>query len=587
MVRNSNHRPREAFPMSKRKADADIDFPVKRINRNVFPTEETTPPLISSHIALLSDEIMLHIFEMLDLPQILSCQSVSHRWHQVSTDPELWKRLYFLRFILPRLAHVQSRTRTRIACQEWWNTERTQADEGRPRKDWKHMFKVRHNWHKGRCAISEIDISELSSPHTAIENTPMYLPDRVWRLLRMPDVPAPLVQFDGTIFIAVDKDSDLRAWNIVEFEDGKRKQVAQREFGVWEDGWQLGKPSALAIDGRDATTDVAVGFESGAAMILQLVQEQKSDEGNFGFLKRYLLAPEQVPHKIAHITYSHPYLLTLDVDYRFRAYYFESDEQTLSQPRLLAALQAQALNGPCNLSIRKPRNEGTGPVIASIAYAMPVLNAGWSVGIQEIILDISSPDGIKQTRIGTCFPRAFELAAHFGLDPTQMRAPNVPVTRPSSISYSHPYLLTSHRDNTLTLYLARSTETAITIGQPRRLWGHTSGVARADVAGRGRAVSVSQQGSEVRVWELEPLAAAILRAGDAGSGATVGIVDSVRLENTRLVSKVGSELFLQIGEPPSMEPTAVEWIGFDEEKVLVMTSRIERDNAVTLYDFNC
>src|SRR5271156_2652272 len=279
--------------MSKRRAEADIDSPVKRLHRDAFPTGETAAPLVHPHISRLSDEILLHIFQMLDLSQILSCQSVSHRWHQVSADPELWKRLYFVRFIKPRLAHVHSRTRTKIASQEWWNTERTQAEEGRPRKDWKQMFKVRHNWHKGRCAISEMDISEVSLHHGEIEKGELYRREEpFWGQLGMPDVPAPLVQFDGTIFVAVDKESGLRAWNIGEFEDGKRKQVARRQFGLWEDGWQLGQPSALGIDGHDATTDIAVGFDSGGALILQLIPERKSDDENFGFLKRYILAPD-------------------------------------------------------------------------------------------------------------------------------------------------------------------------------------------------------------------------------------------------------------------------------------------------------
>jgi WD40 repeat protein len=65
------------------------------------------------------------------------------------------------------------------------------------------------------------------------------------------------------------------------------------------------------------------------------------------------------------------------------------------------------------------------------------------------------------------------------------------------------YLLSSHADNTLTLYLVRSSDTVFEIDTGQRLYGHTSGVASVQVASRGKAVSLSTNGREVRVWELE------------------------------------------------------------------------------------
>jgi len=104
------------------------------------------------------------------------------------------------------------------------------------------------------------------------------------------------------------------------------------------------------------------------------------------------------------------------------------------------------------------------------------------------------------------------------------------------------------------------------------------------VAGRGRAVSVSQVGGEVRVWELESIAAEISKAdAQADSSAVVGIVESVRVENASVNSRAGNELYLD--RMPSRIPSTVEWIGFDDEKVLVVTSDRERDKNVTLYDF--
>jgi hypothetical protein len=564
--------------MSKRALEERDEVLSSRKRHQTHPAKDSAPEvaLLFGHISKLSDEILLNMFELLSLPQIIACQTVSHRWQHISTDPELWKHLYFQRFVKPRLAHVHSRTRTRIATRDWWNNERTQ-NEGESRKDWKQMFKVRHNWHKGRCAVTEMDISN-SPPHPAVHEPPRQ--SSFWNEPVL-TTSTPLVQFDGKIFVVADKDNGLRAWDIEKLENGRRRIIGTRRFQTYEHGWRLGEPTALGIDGGGATIDVVVGFESGGAMVLQLSPSDEASGLDFGFEVRFILPPSQVPEKILHLTYSHPHLLTLDADHYLRAYFFESSSFLLNPPRPLATLHAQALHGPCNLTLRKPKSGGEASVTASIAYSMPLFHGGWSVGVQEVVLDLASPNGIAQTRIGTSIPSTYQLAIHPDRPPSQAFSASVPVASPTSISYSHPYLLTSHKDNTLTLYLARSTDKEITIGNPRRLWGHTTGVARAGVAGRGRAVSVSQIGGEVRVWELESIAAAVAKADiDVADGAVVGIIESVRVENASAPARVGKDLYRD-----TRIPTAVEWIGFDEEKVLVVTSDQERDKNVTLYDF--
>jgi len=89
----------------------------------------------------------------------------------------------------------------------------------------------------------------------------------------------------------------------------------------------------------------------------------------------------------------------------------------------------------------------------------------------------------------------------------------------------------------------------------------------------------------VRVWGLESIAAAVSKAdGDVEDGV-VGIVESVRVENKSIAFKVVKELYLD-GIPLEIEnPLSVEWVGFDDEKVLVLTSDDERDKNVTMYDF--
>jgi len=270
--------------MPKRQLGEEVtDLPFKRGRSDIsFSAPENS--LSFSHISRLSDEILLNIFERLCLEQLLLCQRVSHRWHKISTDPELWKRLYFVRYVKPRLAHLRSRRH--IASQEWWMTETTQNESG-GRKDWKHLFKVRHNWHKGRCAISEMDISD---PVSTLENFQISKMGSFWDEPQVSSSP-PLVQFDGKIFVSVDKEAGLRAWDITQIEHGERKVVGNRKFRGYEEGWMLGTPSALAMDGDEVNPNIIVGFESGGAMILQLHPMGASDCREHGFWVRFVLRP--------------------------------------------------------------------------------------------------------------------------------------------------------------------------------------------------------------------------------------------------------------------------------------------------------
>jgi hypothetical protein len=544
----------ENMPKRQREQDEDDANPRKSQFRY-------SPRLPLSPISKVSDEILLDIFRNLTIQDIVCCQTVSHRWQSISRDPELWKHLYFLRFIKPRLSNVRSRSRIK-AAREWWRLETTQ--NGESKKDWKKLFKVRFNWHFGRCAISEMDIDTLSQ--VSMESSLIRKEKEKVDCTYIP----PLVQFDGKMFITADEKTGLRAWHIGSVENGERRLIGRRPFERYERGWYMGSPTALAIDvSGGEPTDIAIGFDGGGVLILRLNSRNGREEIASGFEITYVVPPSLGnPVRITHLAYSHPYLLTLDETHTLRAYLFQSESDV---PRLLTTLHAQGLNGPCNLTLRREKGFSDGTIIASIAYSISLFHRGWSVGIQEVILDTSTPDGVAQTRVGTCFPSTYQLPITPDQSPSYLNPSSIPVAFPTSISYSHPYLLTSHLDNTLTLYVVRSRKDSISISQPQRLWGHTAAVARAGIGDRGRAVSVSDMGPEVRVWELESLAVA---ASKSDGERTVEFVQSVRVENVSPILKMMPRT-----------ATTVEWIGFDEEKVLVVTGDRAQDNNVMLYDF--
>ena len=99
-----------------------------------------------------------------------------------------------------------------------------------------------------------------------------------------------------------------------------------------------------------------------------------------------------------------------------------------------------------------------------------------------------------------------------------------------------------------------------------RLWGHTSGISDADITPRGKAVSVSTRGSEIRLWELE---------GKVG-GSSVAVRPR-QPDLDEVVSSASEGEDVQLDERKN-------WVGFDEKMVIVLKEARGRDSLM-VYDF--
>ena len=163
----------------------------------------------------------------------------------------------------------------------------------------------------------------------------------------------------------------------------------------------------------------------------------------------------------------------------------------------------------------------------------------------------------------------------------------------SSLSYSHPYLLASHPDNTLTLYLVTSTSSSLSISPGSRLWGHTSSVSGAHVGGRGKAVSVSSHGDELRVWELEGgMASSTVRKRLVTRELSVRIRPEEGFSSKNLdvlsnaISQRGPGLGLALEHKFEDLSVTRGWVGFDEENVIVLREKSQGSQALVVYDFS-
>jgi hypothetical protein len=278
-------------------------------------------------------------------------------------------------------------------------------------------------------------------------------------------------------------------------------------------------------------------------------------------------------------------------------------------PRLVHSLKSHTVWPPLTTSLRV----NSGSVVVSIAYAILTYLSGWTVGVQEV--KISETGDLLESRISSAIDQHYRPLAFASRPMTTHLAPASTGlatstalelrhihSKPTSLSYTHPYLLVAHPDNTLTLYLVSSTVESLSISAGSRLWGHTSSVSGAHVGGRGKAVSVSKRGEELRVWELEGgFGSLSARKRLAVGGLSVRLQPEPRKADDLDTAQAGLDLInnqtsvnpetTKVPSSNDLEADADEltltrgWIGFDEENVVVLKEQSQGRQALVVYDF--
>jgi len=443
--------------------------------------------------------------------------------------------------------------------------------------NWKRQYKLRHNWSKGSCNITETQVAEK------------------------PSVPPLLVRLHAGIVVIADP-GGLRTWSM----KGEQRLIAKLNWPVAGSSSSVSVvPTSLALDVTNPDVDrldVAVGFSNGKFIIYRL------ERGERAFAHLYTHPPSS-NGTISAIAYASRYLLTM-TEAQLLSLYIFSDEatdncksSTAGPPRLISSLKSHTAWPPLSLAIRFSPNS----IFASIAYAMPTYLAGWSVGLQELRLTkdgkilesrLASASSQGFTPLSISSPASSRSSPRPGSSPVRgiIPAPRPPSTRPASLSYTHPYLLAAHPDNTLTLYMATSNVEGLSIGPGERLWGHTSSVSGAHVGDRGKAVSVSAHGNEIRVWDLEGgFSSNSSKRRVAGGEASVQVHPERRVSRYHKnfpAARLRLEAYHDSSETSDSEEvdfdhstTTKGWVAFDDEKVVVLREKAHGAQKLVVYDF--
>lgn len=555
----------------------------KRRNVEVLPPPKRlrmTPSGHLDHISTLSDELLLHILSFLPLPALLVCQQLSRRFHVLAGDSELWKRQYYSRWVRPRARRLPNAKRAHLSRSEieysprvsTWLDHSHLAKEG-VATNWKRQYRLRHNWSKGVCRVTEIEFQQPLRRQM-------------------------LVTFCAGIVLTADLDHGLRAWAA-----GKPGQCLARSPLTKSPSRSLPAPTAMAAatsGPQQSLIDVTVGFEDGRLGVYTLDTTTFWIETRFSYV-------ECTGEAITAMALCSPFLLLVSQRKVLSLYETITDEDGSSvTPQLLTTLKADSILEPLSLSIR-----AAGPkIVAAIVYSFYHIGCGWSLGIQELQFGLDGQQlssrlattvdcqyGIVSPTSRSRSKRDYRTTHVVGSGNELNFRPSGPSIShcepPTSVSYSHPYLLTSHADNTLTLYLVVSTSTSLSVTSCQRLWGHTSSVSAVQVSDRGKAVSVSSRGDDIRIWELESLVSSLgghkaLKDGNSIRVSPGNRADQ-RPDSLDLVSE-SSHGQLNAARSSSVDNSyrstrMHNCIGFDDERVLLLREKEAGTQMLELYDF--
>lgn len=526
-------------------------------------------------LSILSDEILLRIIAYLPEQTLATCHRVSRRLKSIAGDPQIWKRAYYESFVLPRWIRAKRRrtpAKTYLGAARLlanWVEELDFPKHGRE-VDWMRQFKIRHNWSMGSARTSDIPVAEK------------------------PPIPPLIARLHNGVVYTADALYGLRIWS---YRDDKSLLAAQP---LHADPQYEKKPTSMALNAAPPIgghQKLAIGFQDGSFSILRY---SRSDQV-LSPLHSDLGSPQGL---LTAIAFASPYVLTMNESQTLSLYRLPEatgNGNLLSRSEgahLLAFLNSRTAWPPLSLSIQRRERS----ILASIAYCVSDLGGSWSTGIQE--LWFSESGALSNSRLASANSSSFrpifpkEHGANLGFKSasriSQRSTEDRTLSRPTSLSYTHPYLLVTHSDNTLTLYLVNSTNQSLSIGAGKRLWGHTSSVMGAHVGKRGKAVSVTSRGDEIRVWELEgSLASADLGTIPLDEEATSIRVTPEDGQSTptrlRQLSKAmhdrGSGLGLGLQSSLQQPTTTRGWVGFDEENVVVLREQMPGQQALTVYDF--
>jgi hypothetical protein len=403
-----------------------------------------------------------------------------------------------------------------------------------------------------------------------------------------PPAPPLLAKLYRGIIFTADASNGLRAWSA-----RNRGTLLARTSLRSSESTRRKLPSTLAVGKGilhfQKSISIVIGFHDGTFDVHSLLPDDNIFKLRYSHSRASDTNLGTNIGLVTSIAFSESYVATLTSNQSLSLYRFDDirdatpTDVQLNRPRLLSVLKANNIGSIVSLSLRTS-SQG---VVASVAYMTTSVSHTNLLAIQELRLDpsghslgsrLASTDldnfHIPEIR-GSFVHSVKKLVDNAHLYSTGVRA----------ISYSHPYLLVTSLDNTMTVNLVDSTPHALTIRSGHRLWGHTAGISSAQVSDRGKAVSVANFGNEMRIWELEEMMLSPWpgRVFSPEVSTQVHPVGVAMDERERIAGL--SQAIAQRGNGLGLALEETRWVGFDDEQVVVLKERKVGTQMLSCYDF--
>ena len=504
----------------------------------------------------ISDELVLRILSYLSPEELGSAARLSRRLLRLANDNESWKERYYARWVRPRVLQIPSAAprstrdipRYSAKSANWLDHRHLIFPSNIT--DWKWQYRIKNNWSRGTCNVQTLEVSQ---PPTA---------------------PVIITIHEGYIFEAAS--SGLRAWA----DTGTGVFLASEPFPVHE---KSPIPMSMTVDASCEVLRLGIGFSNSTFRCYEF--SKTAGFIQYGAVQHFLDQLEPVSALKMHFPFVFAHVGTTNFLLK------RLEPATLPKPvfwKELVWLQTgRRYDCPPSLSLRRIGKE----IAASVAYTAELVGGtDWCLGIQEVRV----PDNATAS-LGTSLAAAGSIESPASLSPSvshlqthtfEAWTPAFPMhpavdSRPRALSYSHPYLLAALPDNTLMVYLVTSTSNKLSLSDGSRLWGHTSGVSGVAMNTRGKAVTTSTKGGEIRVWDLEGLARGISH-GKTSTPLVPTLPSSTTHGQSSITFSRDNDEKLRLDHDHLA--LVRSWIAFDDEQVLVLG---EGRHARTLarYDF--
>ncbi|EPS40122.1 hypothetical protein H072_6086 [Dactylellina haptotyla CBS 200.50] len=561
-----------------------------------------------SHLLNLPQELVLRILHFLPVQSVLTVSRTSRKLHTLASDPQLWKSKFWARFIYPRIqrraklglpelfSHHDSWTKESSLVSDWkkWLDDHTLIQEERalatpsglsrdsgirlrmaikptiktPTLDWKAKFRLRTNWQRGTPRISNLRL---------LESLVQINTERPQAGLKPKGPPIVGCFYEG-YFFAADLVHGVRVFNCGSSTTNNQTPLVERTSS-------LGNPTCIKVEEslvndpsrrlyKTRGIDFVVGYHNGSAAILHF------DQNSCQLSEKYTKRSFDDNGATELVAFYFPYLAIVTNQNQLKIISFHTSIKSIRNSdgatrlefpppdrpylpsKVVTSLTVDRSWFPTCLSFR--RDPSSDEIVASAVFSVRSIIVGSSITLQEFRLAPGFPGLLETYVVSPPLHDALDQA-FFG------RSAHMAFTTPTCVSYRHPFILTSHADNTLVLYnLYTDEDGKLEIQAGHQLWGHNTSVMAVEV-GLRKAVSVDRRG-EVRVWDLQ-----------GRYEKMHGRDKSVRVGGS------GDPLFLNLDGKQGVQ-TERCLVGFGEEGIVVLDKVKDLDVSTTafklaIYDF--